>query len=99
MGTTPGMKVTLSAAMRARDVSRPRREDEAAAEQAQDRPAGGGGPARGAGGPARGRGGPARGGSTDGSPPAARAREDGGSRDARPSRKGDSGGRSRRKRR
>jgi hypothetical protein len=38
----PGMKVTLSAAMRARDVSRPRPEDEQAAERADPpRPAGG----------------------------------------------------------
>ncbi len=38
----PGMKVTLSAAMRARDVSRPRPEDEEAAERADPpRPAGG----------------------------------------------------------
>jgi translation initiation factor IF-2 len=32
----PGMKITLDAAMRARDVSRPRPEQEAAAEQAAD---------------------------------------------------------------
>ncbi len=32
-----GMKVTLSAAMRARDVSRPSPDDEAAAEQAEAR--------------------------------------------------------------
>ena len=32
----PGMKITLNAAMRARDVSRPRPEHEAAAEQSAD---------------------------------------------------------------
>jgi hypothetical protein len=80
----PGMKVTVSAAMRARDVSRPGPEDEAAAERAQD---------------PRPRGGAPRGDGRDSNPPAARGREDSGSREARPSRKGGAGGRSRRKRR
>ena len=35
----PGMKITLNAAMRARDVSRPRPEQEAAAEQSANEPA------------------------------------------------------------
>jgi hypothetical protein len=84
----PGMKVTLSAAMRARDVSRPRSEDEEAAERAEVlRAAGGNAPRRGNG--------------TDSAPaPGGRPREDAGTRAAPAVRKSTgSGGRSRRKRR
>ena len=94
-----GMKVTLSAAMRARDVSRPRPEDEEAAEQARTRRDSGGSAPRPAGGPA------SRDASSDSPPPtaSARPREDGGSRGDRGGRAGrknaGSGGRARRKRR
>jgi hypothetical protein len=92
--TMAGMKVTLSAAMRARDVSRPGPDDEAAAERAEARRAAGGAP-RATGGPV------SRAASGENKPPApgARPREDGGDRDARPARKGGGSGRSRRKRR
>jgi hypothetical protein len=86
-----GMKVTLSAAMRARDVSRPRPDDEAAAEQAEARRASGDSAPPSAGGDAP------RDTSRDGN---ARPRENGGNRAARPARKSaGSGGRPRRKRR
>jgi hypothetical protein len=97
-----GMKVTLSAAMRARDVSRPRPEDEEAAEQAGTRRDSGGSAPRPAGGPA------SREAGGDSRPPAAsaRPREDSGSRGDRGGRGGragrknaGSGGRGRRKRR
>ena len=86
-----GMKVTLSAAMRARDVSRPSPDDEAAAEQAEARREAGGSAPK----------------SADGNAPPdisrennARPREDSGNWSARPARKNaGSGGRSRRKRR
>jgi hypothetical protein len=99
-----GMKVTLSAAMRARDVSRPRPEDEEAAEQAGTRRDTGGSAPRPAGGPSSPAPGDAAG---DGRPPADRARrEDGGSRGDRGDRarragrkNAGSGGRARRKRR
>jgi hypothetical protein len=95
-----GMKVTLSAAMRARDVSRPRPEDEEAAAQAGPRPAA----SRDSGGSApRAAGGPAPGDAGAGSRPpdaSARPREDDGYRGGRAGRKNaGSGGRPRRKRR
>jgi hypothetical protein len=93
-----GMKVTLSAAMRARDVSRPRPDDEAAAEQAEARRESGGGVPPSAGGTPQGAGGQAR--PDTNRENNARPREDGGNRGSRPARKGaGSGGRPRRKRR
>jgi hypothetical protein len=93
-----GMKVTLSAAMRARDVSRPRPDDEAAAEQAEARRASGAGAPPSAGGAGQNAGGHAQ--PDTNRENNARPREDGGNRGARPARKSaGSGGRPRRKRR